>query len=284
MKTPAATRRAVIAALVLFLPAGSVLAQGAVAPAGGEPGAARVKAMAEHARSIQVTAPGDRDPAARVPLIPAPVLRYDDKPRNIFDATLWAWGTKGRPAAILKIENYPSRPESTRWIYGIVSVSTGLITVEGDEGWRWSSGGPGLVLKAIPGAPAPAGTESLRLTQMRQLARRFEAHEDEGPPRGRLQLRLMPRPVHRYSDPDSGLLDGAIFAFAYGTNPDLLLALESSRQGGQSPVWRYGLARLGGGATFVGLDGHEVWTETAVNIPVQRQTYMNRWQRNRAGP
>jgi hypothetical protein len=122
------------------------------------------------------------------------------------------------------------------------------------------------------------------MSQMKQIARRFEAHEDGGPARGRLQLRLMPRPVHRYADPESGLPDGAIFAFAFGTNPDLLLVLEPSQQSDPAPGWRYGLARLGGGATSVSLDGHEVWTETGVGIPVRRETYMNRWQRDRAEP
>ena len=278
--------RWVAATLVVVMLAGLAHAQEVGTPEapGNAASPARVRAMAEHARSIRVTVSGGPAAAGPVALIPEPILRYDDKPRNIFDATLWAWGPKGRPEAVLKIENYPKRPAKTRWIYGIVSLATGLVTVEGDEGWQWSSSKPGLDLREIPAAPAPADTEALRLSQMKQLARRFEAHEDEGPPRGRLQLRLMPRPVYRYADPASGLQDGVLFAFAYGTNPDLLLVIESSQQGGSARQWRYGLARLGGGATFASLDGRKVWAETGVKIPERRETYMNRWQGDRIEP
>src|SRR4051812_18165224 len=109
-------RWAVIASLVFVMPAGSLHAQQAGPPAstGGDlAGPTRVKAMAEHAGSIRVSAPEE------VALIPEPILRYDDKPRNIYDATLWAWGPKGRPAAVLKVENYPHRPAQLRWLYGI---------------------------------------------------------------------------------------------------------------------------------------------------------------------
>lgn len=279
-------RWAAATALVVVMLADPSHAQQVGTPAapGNVPSPARVRAMAQHARSIRVTVSGSPAAAGPVALIPEPILRYDDKARNIFDSTLWVWGPGGRPAAVLKVEDYPHRPVDSRWLYGIVSVSTDLITVDGDEGWQWSSTKPGLDPRELPGAPVPARTEVLRLSQMKQLARRFEVHEDGGLVRGRLQLRLMPRPVHRYADPASGLEDGAIFAFAYGTNPDLLLVLESSRQGDSVPAWRYGLARLGGGATSVNLDGHEVWAVAGANPPARRETYMNRRQRDRPEP
>jgi hypothetical protein len=264
--------------------AGTLRAQEEARPAAERPVPGPVEAMARHARSIRV-GEADGSPSARpIPLRPEPILRYDDKPRNIMDATLWAWGTRGRPAAILKVESYPHNPADRRWLYGIVSLSPELIRVEGDEAWSWSSSRPGLDLRDVPRAPEPAGTEALRLVQMREIARRFEAHEDAGPARGRLQLRLLPRPVDRYADPASGLQDGAIFGFAYGTNPDLLLVVESRPQGDPAPRWRYGLARLGGGETFVSLDGQEVWSQPGANPPARKETYMNRRQRDRDEP
>ena len=252
-------------------------------PAGGDPGAARLKVMERHARSIKVAG---IDPAGPIPLLAEPLLRYDDRPRHLHDATLWAWGATGRPAAVLKVEDYADFPAEIRWIYGLASLTPGRIAaeVEGPEGWRWESSRPGLELRSVPGAPAPAESEAGRLGQMKQLARRFEAHEDGGPARGRLQLRLLPRPIHRYADPGARLQDGAIFAFAYGTNPDLLLVLESRREGDSAPAWHYASARLGGGATVLSLDGAEVDSVPAVEIPTRRETYMNRRQRDLAGP
>jgi hypothetical protein len=175
-------------------------------------------------------------------------------------------------------------PPERRWLYGIVSLSPDLIRVEGDEAWNWSSSRPGLDLRDIPRSPNPVESEALRLSQMREIARRFEAHEEAGLARGRLQLRLLPKPVYRYADPASGLRDGAIFGFAYGTNPDLLLVVELRQQGDSGPKWRYGLARLGGGETIVSLDGQEVWSQPGANPPARKETYMNRRQRDRGEP
>jgi hypothetical protein len=75
-----------------------------------------------------------------------------------------------------------------------------------------------------------------------------------------------------------------VFAFAYGTNPDVLLVLEARRPTGSAPHWEYGLARLGGGEPFVRLDGAEVWTQPVANPPARRETYMNRRELDREGP
>jgi len=270
-------------ALLLTLAAVTPLpARQAGVPAGDEPGATRLKVMERHARSLKVA----EVDSAPIPLMAEPLLRYDDRPRHLHDATLWAWGTTGRPAAVLKVEDYADFPAEIRWIYGLAALATGRIAVEveGPEGWRWTSSRPGLDLRVVPGAPAPAETEAGRLGQMKPIARRFEAHEDGGPARGRLQLRLLPRPVHRYADPAAGIQDGAIFAFAYGTNPDLLLVIESRRAGAAPPAWHYAPARLGGGATALTLDGAGVYTAPAVAIPTGRETYMNRRQRDLPGP
>jgi hypothetical protein len=240
--------------------------------------AARLKVMARHARSLAVT-----ESDKPVLLRGEPIFRYDDKARGIQDSTIWAWGAGGRPAAILKLEVNPARPTDRHWLYGIVSLSSSLIKVEGDEGWQWSASQPGLVPQDIPEAAAPAGTESLRLGQMKQLSRRFEAHEYSGP-HGRLQLRLLAQPIHRYADASSGLVDGAIFGFAYGTNPDLLLVIEARRQGEALPRWQYGVARLGAGRLILGIDNKEVWSEAGTGIPAMKSTYMNRFRRDRDAP
>jgi hypothetical protein len=86
----------------------------------------------------------------------------------------------------------------------------------------------------------------------------------------------MPRPFDRYAEPAAGLLDGVLFGFATGTNPDIFLVIEAWTGAGSSPSFRYGLARNGGGNFGVKLDGNEVWTQGLANPPVQLETYMNR--------
>lgn len=75
----------------------------------------------------------------------------------------------------------------------------------------------------------------------------------------RYELRLMPHPLHRYADPDQKLQDGAIFAFAYGTNPELLALIEARGDTPQSAKWMVGFARCGAAELHVELADNELF-------------------------
>jgi hypothetical protein len=150
-----------------------------------------------------------------------PLMRYSDIAREIYDSTLWAWGERGRPAALMKVEYYPQAPGGPHWLYGMVSLSPHRITAERSEGWQWTAEKAGLELQSLSDAPAPAENAAERLRQMKQLVRRFAAYQiTAGSDKLRLDLRLLSQPLCRYSDPQVGLEDGAIFAFANSTNPE----------------------------------------------------------------
>lgn len=234
--------------------------------------------MRRHALLLAVDSLSDDGRHARVEILPDALLRYTDPARRVAEGSLWAWGGPGRPLAILEVEKYPHRPDATRWLHGLVSLSTGLIACTWDDGRRWESTEPGLSLGPVPDAPAPATSERVRLAQMKDIARRFAVREDAGPIKGKITLRLLPSPVCRYSDPGSGLQDGAIFVFASGTNPEALLILESRPSNAAAPVWQSSFARITGGALAADLDGHEIWTRsTEANPPHSGPAYMNRW-------
>ena len=59
------------------------------------------------------------------------------------------------------------------------------------------------------------------------------------------ELRLLAQPVLRCSDPKSGLIDGTLFLLVYGTNPEVVLLIEASKEGASEPTWSYVLARMG---------------------------------------
>ena len=224
----------------------------------------RLREMAELARRITI---------AGAPLRPDPIVRYDDQVRRIEDATLWAFVDRGRPAATLKVEIYPQG----RALYGLVSLSDAVITATCSDGWEWAAKRPGIELQPMPDAPEPGGTAIERLVQMRALSRRFTGYEVEKSEKGRFQMRLMPKPVYRYADPESGLRDGALFSLANGTNPDVLFAVEARQQPGGRAAWHYGVARMGGATLVVELDNKQVWREEeALPVPAIRPTYMNR--------
>jgi hypothetical protein len=113
-------------------------------------------------------------------------------------------------------------------------------------------------MKPLAEAPAPAASKTLRMSQMRELAKRFEATDDfQGG--SRWELRLLPTPLHRYGGEDQSVADGALFAFAHGTDPETLLLLEARRQNG-ALEWQYGLAPMTGYALQVKDRGQFVWS------------------------
>lgn len=244
----------------------------AQAPVRAEPGAERMREMKGLAGTVTVL---ESNATAARPIGPErdPSVRYADPPRHIEDATLWLFRRRGRPLAAMKIEIYPKG----LGLYGLVSLCPATIAAKAEDGWRWDSTRPGLVMAPIPAAPAPAGSARERLAQMKVLSRRFSGAEDDGPGQGKLALRLLPKPIDRYADPGAGLLDGAIFSLATGTNPDILLVIEAAPAGAAPPVWRYGIARVGGAELSASLDGRVVWTETPAAIPSRLATYANRY-------
>ena len=220
----------------------------------------REERLDEMRQRAQATKLHRLDEGKRIPvnMLPEPVFRYSDQPRSILDATLWAWGTQGRPAALMKIESY--RWAGGRWLYCRTSLSEGSLEAEWPDR-RWSSKKPGLDLRQFPDGPAPSDSESRRLLQIKGMARRFASTASDPPMNWQEEQRLLTRPVYRYSDPDSGLLDGAIFAFTTkGTNPDLLLAIELHGQDLTNSLWKYGLQRMTNAGLSVRIDQKEVWS------------------------
>jgi len=93
---------------------------------------------------------------------------------------------------------------------------------------------------------------------MRELARRFSCRlmHDDG---NSEELRFLPRPLYRYKTERKDLLDGALFAFVQGTDPEVILVLEVAREQGQFE-WRYVLTRRSMRALEGDLDGRRIWS------------------------
>src|SRR5688500_8938557 len=135
--------------------------------------------MKELAGSIRLLSDPQRTDSA-VKLLPEPALRYGDSTRRNYESTLWIWSSGGRPAAILAVEFYPMSPRGPRWLYELASLSTKPIAAEHAKDFRWTGKGPGLALARLDATDPPADKATRRLSQMKQLFRRFEARETEG--------------------------------------------------------------------------------------------------------
>lgn len=196
-------------------------------------------------------------------IVKSPLLRYHDPTRGmnegtegLMDACLWRIGQSGRPTALVTLEIYGKGPGRAILSYEFLSLTPLPLDLSSPRGPTWAPSSTPLVMKPFSKAPPPADSARARLIQMRQLARRFSVQE-ELPGNNKIDCRLLAQPIDRYAGGPETLLDGAIFAFANGTNPELGLLLECSEKD-----WTYGIVRLSSAALQAKLDG-EVCFEAA---------------------
>jgi hypothetical protein len=203
----------------------------------------------------------DLKPKALAPA-PQPLLRYNDPTRGgvkeegnnnyLLDAGVWRLGTEGRPTALVTLEIYRHPDGKHLLSYEFLSLTEKSFSLKHKtEEVLWDATGSGLSLKDLPDAPKPATTAAARLTQMRQLARRFGATETYN--KDTVECRLIAQPIDRYQSEADKIVDGAIFALANGTNPEIGIVLECDAE-----RWNYGVLRLCGAKSAVTLDGKQV--------------------------
>jgi hypothetical protein len=183
-----------------------------------------------------------------------PVFSYAEPTRETGGiGTMWVFGKEGRPAALLAQSKADGRAV---WGYELAALEEGVSVVMHD-GWKWT---PKSALNMTPfeSGPRPADSAVRRLSQMKSLVERFSLSEEYGGES--YELRLLPRPAYRYQDEKVDLIDGALFIFAHGTNPEALAVIECRREM-KGPVWSYGFLPLAGAAVTAKLDGKTVWSK-----------------------
>ena len=186
-----------------------------------------------------------------------PLLRWNNPVSSSPDGALFLWlDETGRPA--IAAQAFIAGGTKDLWLHEFQSLSMFPFIMKRDSAVVWSPAKAGVAMKPLPDAPAPAPSKPLRMSQMRELARRFEAFDDfQGS--SRWELRLLTTPLHRYGGEDHPAADGALFAFAHGTDPEVLLLLEA-RRNEEALAWHYGLAPMTGYALQVKDRGDLVWS------------------------
>jgi hypothetical protein len=250
---------------------------------GEEPSDDNLKKLADDSRSraeaIEVSvAIGDRTTKAKV--CPDPIMKYTDPPRQIEMATLWVWQVEGCPVALGKVEAY-RRPGGPSWLYCFASTSTGLVEGQWPDGHRFPASHAGIEWKAIDG-PAPLETAAGRQRQMKELFRRFSATVFDDHAKTSDALRPLARPLHEYSSPRQGILQGIFCGLtANGTNPDAIVALEAvgPEKGKEGPKsWRYGVVPMTATGVIVKLDKAEVFTRQPEWRPGDHEKWTYFWE------
>lgn len=223
--------------------------------------ALRLEIMQSAINDFQLSSPEIEDEPA-LKFSGHPLLRYQDQSREsgggirgVLDATVWRLGTAGRPKAVVTLEIYLADQGYPFLTYEFVSLTSKKFTMNRARGVGWTPHSTDLFMAEFEQSPAPAETAKARLKQMRELARRFTAQEKLGAEK--IELRLLSQPIDRYDDAAANILDGAMFVFANGTNPELGLLIECSEK-----AWSYGMFRLASARLLAQLDGKWVLQST----------------------
>ncbi len=192
-----------------------------------------------------------------------PVLRWANNARGSEDGVTLLFVHDGLPLAAACAYPWAKRLE-----HDFESLSRNKIVGRREGVIFWQPQEPAVKFADIPDAPAPEATRPARMRQLKVLAERFQATMMgwKSDSTDREELRLLPRPLYRYDPKTGDVLDGAVFAFVMGTDPEVLLQIEAVKSGGKT-IWQYAFSRRTSGRLEGRLDKAVVWS--AERFPVQ---------------
>jgi hypothetical protein len=203
------------------------------------------------------------DEKSRIVLNEDSLLRWHNSVNQSVFGNIFVWLKAGRPELVASI--YRFYEPKVEFAAEFQSLSLGPLVMEKNGEEVWTPKEPGVVFEEFDGAAAPSQSKPQRLIEMRKLAEQFSVQLTDWSNETYL-LRLMPRPLVRYESPESEVLDGALFAYTYTTDPELLVMVEA-RKSGDGYRWMYGLARMNIGELKVTHREREVWTAPRLEHP-----------------
>jgi hypothetical protein len=176
--------------------------------------------------------------------LPQSVLNWSNPERKTFVGGLFLWVKQSRPMIALCVY-----PNAEMYDFEFQSLADRPLTVYERGSPVWQPSEAGIVWHTLTAKElTPSRSPLVRRRQMRQIASQFTA-KLVPPNRPEKPLRLQDAPVYRYPPkklPD-GCLDGGVFCFVLGTDPELLLIIEAVKEDDDVSVYRYAVART----TFV---------------------------------
>lgn len=206
---------------------------------------------------------GPSDRGRPIALQKESVLRWNNSVNKSVFGNIFLWTKDGRPEVIASIYQFYSPKTDFCAEFQSLSLDPLIVMKDGKE--VWTPADPGIALTEFPGAREPAAGKAQRLGEMRKLADQFAAQLSDYSEET-YRLRLLPRPLLRYGSPDTDVLDGALFAYTYTTDPELLVMVEA-RKVEKGYRWMYGLARMNTGELTVTLGDREVWRAERLQHP-----------------
>lgn len=200
----------------------------------------------------------------RLDLVEQPALKWSNNLEATVHGSVLVWTSDGRPQAIACMYKFfTTKKEFSAEFH---SLAAGPLTVLKGGQVVWQPAEAGIEFKPLTGIATPAKTAPARLVQMRSIARDFTADVTIWSGTNH-NLRLMPQPLLRYDQGSGELIDGAIFAYARATDPDVLLVVEARAAEAKESRWQYALARMHGGKLKARYRDEEVWSADALAPP-----------------
>jgi hypothetical protein len=184
------------------------------------------------------------------------VLRWTNNERDsqsVGVVMLWIDGV--RPAAVMATYNWMGNIFHE---FDVLSRSPVIARQDGALVWQPKAG---LEFQPVPGAAAVEMNSGARLRQMKEISEQFEAtmlgwRADNS---DRAELRRLPHQLYRYQSESSDVIDGAIFAFVMGNDPEAMLLIEAVKRNNQTE-WQYAFVRQTSGGLEGRYKNRIVWT------------------------
>ena len=189
-----------------------------------------------------------------------PLLNWTNPVSGSIRGRVYLWTHGGIPSMIGSIYKYDEQSHVSSEMH---ALSPRPITGKSGQGVSWKVDQASIEFKTLPNGGSPGASRAARLAQMRDLARRFNASRSD-PDKNNWDLRLLGRPLYRYPETTVNGADGALFAFVQGTNPDVILIIESEAASGAT--WKYALARMHRNELHVNLDHMPIQQFPALTI------------------
>ena len=187
-----------------------------------------------------------------------PVLQWSNPVVGSIHGSVFVWNGKGRPQVLASIYKWYG-PKHFHLGVEFHSLAEAPVTARNQGTVVWSPSKAGITFAPVPGAPAVGDTREKRLRQMRALAKEFVGTEVDREGQTR-DLRLLTQPVYRYGGAE-GPVDGGLFAFVIGTDPEVVLLIEARPGADGTATWQYAAARMNSTSLRLSHKGREVWSQ-----------------------
>jgi len=223
---------------------------------------ARRDLMVQAMEKYSVILDGNADKPAT--LESSTMLRYSNPLGDVADGLLsvYSTGPGERPAVLANMYVHGAVLNGLA-MQAFADVHPGALELVRDGRKVWSPGTRYSKFATLPDGPDPSKNPALRLSQMKNMAARFEIIDGFREPNSEPSphvLRMMSRPTHRYGKPDGEIIDGALFTYVVATDPEACLLIEIHRKGDVTS-WEYMVLPMTIYSLDAKLDGKTVWTK-----------------------